>query len=117
MKKIFITIAPLIYWLIFVNLIDLTTGITYFWVNIFQFYIPGIILSIILRNYVKWKAFLLTFGIFFILTGIYQFVGYQTSDIWKVDSMIGVYLFKIPIEEFMFWWGATYTLLLLYVSH
>ncbi|MFN0118737.1 MAG: hypothetical protein ACKVQC_10675 [Elusimicrobiota bacterium] len=94
----------------------------YFIGTFIYFWIPCIVLWVLLRNKIDIptkKAFWITLAILTPLTFIMEYV-YLWADIWnfteEVDPLLGIEIFGAPVEEFSFWFGAGPFILLLYFS-
>ncbi|HEX2958240.1 MAG TPA: hypothetical protein VHO70_15505 [Chitinispirillaceae bacterium] len=93
----------------------------YGWSVVIGFWIPITILSVMLLPEVSpamRKAFLATCVILIPVTVAFEYIG-LLLDIWNFSEeysrLWGVRLFGAPVEEFIFWFGATPLCLLLYL--
>ena len=85
----------------------------YFWTVVLLFWVPGVALI-----WGRWKsltrtqrfAFWTTVGLMTVVSGLMEYV-YLKADIWNfsqaVDPLLGIRIFGAPIEEFVYWFGAT----------
>jgi lycopene cyclase domain-containing protein len=93
----------------------------YGWSVIIGFWIPIILLAITVLPKIsiplRW-AFLSTCGVLIPVTVAFEYIGLWL-DIWnfseEFSKLWGVRLFGAPVEEFIFWFGATPLCLLLYL--
>jgi len=93
----------------------------YGWSVIVGFWIPITLLSIILLPKISpamRKAFWATCVVLVPVTVAFEFIGLYL-DIWnfseEYSKLWGIKLFGAPVEEFIFWFGATPLCLLLYL--
>jgi lycopene cyclase domain-containing protein len=93
----------------------------YGWSVIVGFWIPILLLSIFLLPRVSSsmrKAFFVTCIVLVPVTVAFEYIG-LILDIWNFSEeysrLWGVKLFGAPVEEFIFWFGATPLCLLLYL--
>lgn len=93
----------------------LITYLLVFWVPVF---VMGFLLWKKLDAPTK-KAFWITIGIMTVATTVMEYV-YLWLDVWSfseaIDPLLGIWIGKAPIEEFVFWYGATPLFLLLYLT-
>ena len=65
------------------------------------------------------KAFWIAMAVMTAATLAMEFV-YLGLDIWTfseaIDPLLGVDVFGVPVEEFVFWWGASPLFVLLYLT-
>lgn len=93
----------------------------YFWKVFLLFWVPGVCL---MRG--LWKglspdrrtAFWYTVGIMTVVSGLMEYA-YLKADIWNfseaIDPLLGWRIFGAPVEEFVYWFGATPFVLGLYL--
>jgi len=66
------------------------------------------------------KAFWIAIGIMTIATFAMEYV-YLWLDIWTfseaIDPLVGLRLWGVPVEEFVFWWGASPLFVLMYFGY
>ncbi len=84
------------------------------------FWVPDVLLGIYFwrkMGRVSKQAFALCIAVMTVATFLMEFV-YLKLDIWtfseKIDPLLGIRLCGIPIEEFVFWFGASPLFILLY---
>ncbi len=65
------------------------------------------------------KAFWITMGLMLVATTIMEYV-YVWLGVWsfseRIDPLVGIWLGSVPIEEFVFWYGAAPLFLFLYFT-
>ncbi|OVE77929.1 hypothetical protein BVX98_01640 [bacterium F11] len=90
---------------------------------ILLFWVPVLIMGFFLHkkvNSVTKKAFWITFAIMTVATFVMEYI-YLWLDVWTfsemIDPLLGIELWGVPIEEFVFWWGASPLFLLMYASY
>jgi lycopene cyclase domain-containing protein len=95
----------------------------YFWLYIWSFWVPILILLPILWRYMdaptKKSLFISLVCISWPLSIVMEYV-YLKLDVWDFseawDPLLGIKLFGAPIEEFVFWFGAPVIILLVYTG-
>jgi lycopene cyclase domain-containing protein len=64
------------------------------------------------------KAFWVAMAIMLVVTTVMEYV-YLGLHLWNfseaIDPLLGIRIFGVPIEEFVFWWGATPLFAFLYL--
>jgi len=75
---------------------------------------------IYLRKKILWTQFLLTWAFFNILSIIWEYAG-LALNIWDFSeahhALLGPEIFGAPIEEFVFWFGASPFVLTIYIYY
>lgn len=94
----------------------------YFLLTLIYFWLPIVMMGFFLRNKLDKptkKAFWITIAILLPLAFGMEYV-YLYLDIWTfseaMDPLLGIRIWSAPIEEFSFWFGGLFFLLLLYLS-
>ncbi len=87
------------------------------------FWVPSILFLIFLyrplQTYTR-KAFWLTVFIMAVVSVIMEYL-YLKFDVWgfseRIDPLLGIWIWKAPIEEYVYWFGATPFCLSLYLAY
>ncbi|MBI4052046.1 MAG: lycopene cyclase domain-containing protein [Elusimicrobia bacterium] len=94
----------------------------YFLMTLIVFWIPVFVLGRFLwkkLDPLTKKAFWATMAIMTVATFIMEYV-YIWLDIWsfseQVDPLLGIWLWGVPIEEFIFWFGASPLFIFMYMA-
>ena len=94
----------------------------YFLSTMVYFWIPILIMGIVLwrgMDRLTRKAFLLTVLAFVPITAVMEYLCLHL-DIWsfseELDPLLGLRIFGAPVEEFLFWFGGTPFVLLIYLG-
>lgn len=93
----------------------------YFWSCLLVFWVPAVALLVGLwgrLNGPDRRAFWWACGFMAIVSFVMEYV-YLAADIWNFseaqDPLLGIRLFGAPIEEFVYWFGATPFVLAVYL--
>ncbi len=85
----------------------------YFWKVVLLFWVPGVALMAGLWRTLspdRRFAFWVTVALMTVVSGLMEYV-YLWADIWNfseaVDPLLGWRIFGAPVEEFVYWFGAT----------
>src|SRR5258708_3543292 len=86
------------------------------------FWAPVVVLAVLQWKYFDpptKKAFWVTMAVMTVATTVMEFI-FVGLDVWsfseKKDPLLGIWFGKVPIEEFVFWYGASPLFFFTYVS-
>jgi lycopene cyclase domain-containing protein len=116
-------LAPFLYVPLFIFLPILLLDTDYGWSVVILFWIPSAILYLVLHRWMAGRflgAFWLTCAVLLPVTAAFEYLCLYL-DIWDfyegVQSLWGPRILGAPIEEFIFWFGATPFCLLVYLYY
>jgi lycopene cyclase domain-containing protein len=114
---------PIFYIPLFIIAPILLLNTDYGWSIVIVFWIPSILLYLFLQRWmgaVFRKAFWITSAIIALVTFGFEYVA-LAMDIWNFSEHIhklwGINVIGVPVEEFIFWFGATPVCLLVYLYY
>lgn len=130
-RKVMLAILPFLYAGIFIYAPIKCFNLKYFWFNIVVFFIPSIILFLYLFPWLKrekWlDPFFTTIGVIVLVSSFFEYAaigmniwGFPDQSQYVHFKMLGILLaplYRVPIEEFLFWWGATIFSILVYLYY
>lgn len=124
--RLFLYAIPVLYAGLFIVFPVYFFKLSYFWSVIAMFWAPSVILYAVLlplyflKNPAAHKAFWILFGLMIPLTTAFEYF-VLWLDLWnfseQVSRLIGLRIFGAPVEEFLFWYGATPFCLLVYLYY
>lgn len=124
MNVLFLKVSlPFFYMVFFILLPIRVLNANYGWSVILLFWLPSVILYFYhfhKSGFKDLKPFWITFFLLLPVTFIFEYLC-LFLDIWnfseQIDKLWGLWLWGAPIEEFVFWFGATPFCLLLYLYY
>ncbi len=123
LRKTILSLLPVIYAGAFIHFPILTFNLNYFWFDIVLFFIPSLFLFSHLYPWLikqNWLGpFVRTFVVMSVIASFFEYAALG-MNIWFFPDhsrLLGIAFFGAPLEEFMFWWGATCFSLLVYLYY